>query len=302
MYMYVLFCWESQPYLIILYRTANIRSRKLRGYVKGEGVQPGEELNETQTGSYAAVLLNKEWRFVDVHWGSRHVTGGSKGNWELIDDNGKGANPVNDSPAALKYQCHEYYFLPDPHEIIYSHYPKKGEEWQLLARPVTLREFQDMVYLKPAFFELGLSVVNHPRCLIKAPDGETHITIGLPKMGGCKFMYRLWMASKGKENQTNFGDFKLDRFVFMEQTVSALQCRIVFPVVGRFKFELFARRSEGDGDEGGGNYTQACSYIIDCEQAMEDCQALPENKRKEWGPGRDLERAGLKPVTHQDGM
>ena len=45
-------------------------------------------------------------------------------------------------------------------DVYCSHIPTTGEEWQLLARPVTHGEFTEMANLKPGFFQLGLKVKN----------------------------------------------------------------------------------------------------------------------------------------------
>ena len=49
-------------------------------------------------------------------------------------------------------------FLFLMNSFVSSHVPTSGEEWQLLARPVTHREFTEMAYLRPEFFLLGLKV------------------------------------------------------------------------------------------------------------------------------------------------
>ena len=38
-----------------------------------------------------------------------------------------------------------------------------------------------------------------------------------------------------------------------------------------------------------------------CESPDQETQALPKNVGKEWGPGEDMARAGIEPVTHPDG-
>ena len=51
------------------------------------------------------------------------------------------------------------------------------------------------------------------------------------------------------------------------------------------------------------NYAQlVCQFIIHCDKPAEGVKAFPENDRREWGPGPDLEAAGLLPVTHQEAL
>ena len=104
------------------------------------------------------------------------------------------------------------YFLTDPEQFIYSHIPGDDEDMQLLARPVTLREFIKMAYLKPAFFDLDLRLLEHRKCVLHASEGEIDIQIGIPPGKRRSFVYRLWIS-----NQEKIKDMKLERFCIMEQ-------------------------------------------------------------------------------------
>ena len=44
-----------------------------------------------------------------------------------------------------------------------------------------------------------------------------------------------------------------------------------------------------------------CAYLLNCESPAEDSQALPKNPGKEWGPGENLKKLGVSPVTHESG-
>ena len=55
----------------------------------------------------------------------------------------QGYQEVDDAPIGLTYIVDEYYFLTDPEEFIYNHFPDE-EHWQLLVRPVTKLEFEVM--------------------------------------------------------------------------------------------------------------------------------------------------------------
>ena len=52
--------------------------------------------------------------------------------------------------------------------------------------------------------------------------------------------FRLYLSSKDEQNLKGI---TMDKYVFMEQNNKILKCRIVFPVKGKLKFELFARKS-----------------------------------------------------------
>ena len=42
--------------------------------------------------------------------------------------------------------------------------------------------------------------------------------------------------------------------------------------------------------------------MFTCSLPKADCVPLPANKRHEWGPGHDLARLGLTPMTHTEGL
>ena len=235
-----------------------------------------------------------------------YLTGGGNKEWELTDNHGNRPEPKRkcNPRAAPSATClglrtrNEFYFLPNPEEFIYTHLPN-DDKWQLLARPVTVQEFQEMVYLKPPFFDLNLRLLDHRRCIQYASDGEIEIQVGLPQKKR-RFLYQLWISTAGKDDQSNMlSEVGLDRFVFMEYDEDFVNFRVVFPIAGKFKLELFSRADTCDDFNA---YDLVCSYIIFCDDPKQDCKPMPENTRREWGPGPDMEVAGLKPITHKKGL
>ena len=273
--------------------------------MKGSTYEPGDEPCDDHGHSWSAVLLDHIWRFVDPYWGSCGTIGGGDGEWELIDDCGTRPKPKQkksqehlQQPLVTAYARNDFYFLPNPEEFIYTHLPK-DDKWQLLARPVTLREFQEMVHLKRRFFDLDLKVLDHRRCIQYASDGEIEIQVGVPEKKR-RFLYQLWISTAGKGDQSNkLGEVGLDRFVFMEYNEDFVNFRVVFPIAGKFKLQLFSRADTYDDIN---TYSMVCNYIIFCDDPKQDCKPMPENTRREWGPGPDMEVAGLKPITHKNGL
>jgi len=76
----------------------------------------------------------------------------------------------------------------DPECFIYSHYPT-DQAWQLLARRVTMDEFEEMASLTPSFFTLRLEVVDSPRRVVYDADGELTLTIGQPLDAHYRFRF-----------------------------------------------------------------------------------------------------------------
>ena len=241
-------------------------------------------------------MINQEWRLVDPYWCSSSVTGLGSAGWSLVaHDVGGEASTSEEEEERVIYMLDEDYFLTNPEELIYSHFPRDGEAWQFLARPVTFREFVDLAYLKPTFFKLDLRLLEHRKCVLYAPEGAIEIKIGIPPNARREFRYQLWMS-----NRQEVENVKIERYCLMEQKDDTLICRIRFPVDGKFKHKLFGKNAEIGHDYD--SFGMLCAFIIHCEKPAEDAKALPENTRQEWGPGKDLADAGLVPVTHQDAV
>lgn len=74
--------------------------------------------------------------------------------------------------------------MPASSQLIFTHYPLVTI-WQLLEKPVTLEEFENLVPIKSAFFKYGLSVVSHRNAIIHVEEGEVTIVIGCSKVSFC---------------------------------------------------------------------------------------------------------------------
>lgn len=52
----------------------------------------------------------------------------------------------------------EFFFMPDPEELIWTHFPS-DERWQLLTKQITLEDFEKSVYIRERFSDLGMSMI-----------------------------------------------------------------------------------------------------------------------------------------------
>lgn len=55
----------------------------------------------------------------------------------------------------IRYEYDDHYFLTDPREFIYEFFPLQSE-WQLLKTPITLRDFEELPFVRSLFFRYGL--------------------------------------------------------------------------------------------------------------------------------------------------
>jgi len=56
---------------------------------------------------------------------------------------------------SLRYEYDDHYFLTDPKEFVFEFFPQQAE-WQLLKRPITIREFEELPFVRSLFFRYGL--------------------------------------------------------------------------------------------------------------------------------------------------
>ena len=89
--------------------------------------------------AWTAVFVDGSWRLVNVTWAARHVTG------------------HRDSLPQLFYKYDEFYFLTDPEDYVYQHYPDDAN-WQLLDIPLPFSEFLNLPVVKSPFFNYGFEV------------------------------------------------------------------------------------------------------------------------------------------------
>lgn len=81
----------------------------------------------------------------------------------------------------VRYELDEYYFMPAPSQLVFTHFPE-DPDWQLLERPIDLEEFESLVPLKPTFFKYGLHLLSHTNGVIHCTPGhDVSIRIECPR-------------------------------------------------------------------------------------------------------------------------
>ena len=61
-------------------------------------------------------------------------------------------------PQKSTFTAADYYFVSDPAQLIFTHFPDDSQ-WQLLDRPLSLTEFEQLVTVGAEFFGLGLRLI-----------------------------------------------------------------------------------------------------------------------------------------------
>ncbi|XP_045174167.2 kyphoscoliosis peptidase-like [Mercenaria mercenaria] len=133
----------------LLCRHAGVPVKKISGYAKGYGHSAANPITlETDTNhAWNAVQLEGKWYLLDSTWGAGHL----------------------DTTNSFQKEFEEFYFLTDPKHFISTHFPymdknmEESKKWQLLAKPISLEQFNKNVKYKPTAFKLGAQAVSHPQ-------------------------------------------------------------------------------------------------------------------------------------------
>jgi transglutaminase/protease-like cytokinesis protein 3 len=96
------------------------------------------------------------------------------------------------TPENVRYELDEYYFMPDPHQLIFTHFPDEVG-WQLLERPISLTDFENLVPVKSAFFKYGLQILGHREAVISTQQ-EVTVRIGCPPFKVCANLCQMDMC------------------------------------------------------------------------------------------------------------
>ena len=84
------------------------------------------------------------------------------------------------SADVVRYELDNYYFMPDPHQFISTHFPHESR-YQLLETPVTLEEFEQLVPVKSTFYKYGLDLASHTNAIVSV-DQQATIVIKCPPL------------------------------------------------------------------------------------------------------------------------
>ncbi|CAF4388361.1 unnamed protein product, partial [Rotaria sp. Silwood2] len=116
-----------------------IQCRKVSGYGKGFGFDVRQTSFDKTNHAWNIITLNNGHSyFVESTWGSGHV---------------------DHSTHQYKKQLVPYYFLCRPEHMIYKHLPI-DDECQLLAHPLTIKQYFTLPNTYPAFFTFDLDIVS----------------------------------------------------------------------------------------------------------------------------------------------
>uniref|UniRef100_A0A0R3WS37 TGc domain-containing protein n=1 Tax=Hydatigena taeniaeformis TaxID=6205 RepID=A0A0R3WS37_HYDTA len=212
-----------------------LHCKLLLGYAKGADYSPGMRFSGAAAGqhSWNAVLVDGTWHLVDCHWAARRL---------IV----KRASVEN-----VRYILDTFYFLTNPSQLIYTHFPH-DKDWQLLHHPITLEEFEALPLVKSAFFKYNLSLVSHRTAVILFSDPEVRVVIGYPKDANNTFLFTIGLSFDDSESSEHYNNISLMRYA--RQEVVARECCVAFyirpPRPGAYKLLVYAKKRDGSGMDG----------------------------------------------------
>ena len=183
------------------------------GWSKGYGYTSGQRFDGPTNHAWNAVRIDGRWRLMDATWGAGYL----------------------DERTQFVRRFQEHYFLTAPDAFVFDHLPH-DPQWQLLERPISAAEYENLVYLRPMFFLAGFRIGSHPHARIAAVDRVT-VTLGVTQP--------VQVAASVVDAATD--QSLAEELTFVQ--VGATEARIdaLFPRAGDYLLRVFAKPLGADG-------------------------------------------------------
>nr|XP_031825882.1 hillarin isoform X1 [Nomia melanderi]XP_031825883.1 hillarin isoform X1 [Nomia melanderi]XP_031825884.1 hillarin isoform X1 [Nomia melanderi] len=268
----------------------------IKGYSKSAGYQPGVCFEDNRfRNSWNAVYVAGAWRFVQCNWGARHLV-----NAKEVPRPGQ-PKAKNDS---LRYEYDDHYFLTDPREFIYEFFPLQ-EEWQLLKQPISLKDFEELPFVRSLFFRYGLYFpdTNTNAVMYTDSTGAATVRIAMPAhmQSSLIFHYNLKFYDNDGDG---YDGVSLKRFVMQSVVGNIVAFRVHAPCSGAFLLDIFANAVTPKEYLTGEpmKFKSVCKFKIACEELQTVMVPLPDCASGEWGPTKATRLFGLIPITDQEAL
>jgi hypothetical protein len=219
-------CEGYSDIFMSLAQAAGLEAVRIAGYGKGYSYQPGKNISGPSNHAWNAVKINGSWYLMDSTWGAGYINKDKRFVREFDDQ----------------------YFMTPPAEFVFDHLPE-NESWQLLSKPISKSDFEQLVYARSYFFRYGLRLGNYSQGVFKAKGG---INISILAPWDTLLMADLSYA------RNNPSSASLDNMVFRERNGDGYDILVQFPASGEYILRAYAKHRNETGE-----FHEAIEYLID---------------------------------------
>ena len=205
---------------------AELEAVEIRGYGKGYSYRPGQKFSGPYNHAWNAVKINGSWHLMDPTWGAGYL--GRDGEYHRWFD--------------------DHYFMTPPDRFIFDHLPEE-ESWQLLERPLSQAEFEDLVFVESDFFNMGLKVIERNGSI--SAEGEVNLSVYAPEDV-------VMMA--GLESETGV----LEGRTLCQRDGQNYEIRARLPQAGSYALRAYAKKKDDPGV-----YKSVLQYNINASSGVE---------------------------------
>jgi len=252
-------CYGYSGLFLSLANEAGLEAVMIKGYGKGYGYVPGRIFSGPSDHAWNAVRINGSWYLIDCSWGAGYVSGEGK--------------------YVRKFDDH--YFMTPPSQFIFSHFPEEAR-WQLLDKPLTKEEYEDLVYLDADFFNLGLMI--EERNAILNASNQVNISIYSPQ--------DVMMMANIERSDPGSSGYALDGYAFCQRDGGRYDISARFPEAGSYILKAYGKRRDNPG-----KYDSVLEYGINASSGggadfPANFKAFDENGAHLFGPLKGRLKAG----------
>jgi hypothetical protein len=176
--------------------------------------------------AWNSVKIDGMWWLVDSTWGAGHLT------WNEAGEQ------------VFEREFKEFYFLPRPSRLIYSHFPQ-DPSWQLLEQQLTRKEFENRVQISQSFFTLGYSPDMLPSLSLWV-EAQGKVTFMLPDLVDGQLFASLYPLLPVDENGSTVENTRalvpgeeLESRTFSQKVGDQWLIQAVFPERGDYQLDVW---------------------------------------------------------------
>ncbi|CAF0723951.1 unnamed protein product [Didymodactylos carnosus] len=156
-----------------------------------------------------------------------------------------------------------FYFLPSPDHLIFSHYPNEAK-WQLLKTPLTYEQYLSLPRISASYFLLDMHLISPIEGILNSNESITQVILSSPLSHTLQVFCCLQHDSDKYPDRHTFVNYDLDTHQF--------QFFVSPPMIGNYEFVIFARDSNETEEE---DYQWIIKYHLNVIQMRTHCQTFP---------------------------